>query len=892
MALIRGTRLGPYEITSAIGAGGMGEVYMARDTRLERTVAVKILPGSLAADPERRQRFEREARVIASLSHPHICAVHDVGTAVASASGSDQPFEYLVMEFLDGETLAQRLSRGALPLDEVIRFGSEIAVALEAAHRLRIVHRDLKPANVMLTRSGVKLLDFGLAKAVAPEAPPGGSLFTTMAGAVTSPGTVLGTLPYMSPEQIEGRETDARSDMFALGAVLYEMAAGRRAFVADSPAAVASAILSADPPPLSLSPSLDRIIRTCLQKDPDRRWQSAQDVALQLREVVDRDRVLASSPARGRGPALPWAIAVLAAVVAVGAAGLAWRARSAAAGDAYAVNGSVARAPVKFTIPTMGPDGYFALDVEQLSLAISPDGSRMAFSGGIGDVPPSVWVRALSSEAATMVPGTEGGTSMFWSPDGKSLGFFAAGKLKRVDLTGGAPVTICEVRQGIGQTGTWGDGQILFASVEGEAIMRVPEAGGTAVALIGRDPAKKEIRITWPSFLPDGRKFFYLSSHSTAGGAVMLGSLDGTAREVLPVRSNAQYVDPGFIVYGQDGALLARRFDAATGEVSGGPVAIAENASQFLSTGLAQFSASRTGAVIFHAGEDEARIVTFDRSGREVAVLGQAGAHHGLRLSADGRDLFVDRREPKTGTVDIWRIEIERNVESRVTDGPGSKLQAIMAPDGAMFFSAARGGPPRIYRRPATGPEEALAPGPVGLQLVADLSRDGTWLIYQQRVARGKFDLVALSLVDRKTVPFQQSDADETDARFSPDGRYVAFGSDLGGRRDVYVAPFPGPGPRRIVSTGGAVMPRWSPDGRELFYVGRDGTVFAVPIATTPALEIGRATPLFARSARARWAAFQPTREGHFIAIEPIRFAAEQPIHVILNWPALAFGVR
>lgn len=696
------------------------------------------------------------------------------------------------MEFLDGETLAQRLSRGALPLDQVIRFGSEIAVALEAAHRLRIVHRDLKPANVMLTGSGVKLLDSGLAKAVAPEAPSGGSLFTTMAGAVTSPGTMLGTLPYMSPEQIEGRETDARSDMFALGAVLYEMAAGRRAFAADNPAAVAAAILSADPPPLSLSPSLDRVIRSCLQKDPDRRWQSAQDVALQLGEVTDRDRVLASSPARGRGPALPWAIAALAAVVAVGAAGVAWRARAAAAGD-----GSVVRAPVKFTIPTMGPDAYFVQSVERLWLAISPDGNRLAFSGGIGDAPPSVWVRPLSSEAATMVPGTEGGTSMFWSPDGKSIAFFAAGKLKRVDLTGGAPVTICEVRQGIGQTGTWGDGQILFASVEGEAIMRVPAAGGSAVAVIGADSAKKELRLTWPSFLPDGRRFFYLSGHSSGGGAVMLGSLDGTAREVLAVRSNAQYVDPGFIVYGQDGALLARRFDAASGEVSGGPVAIAEHASQFLSTGLAQFSASRTGAVIFQSGEDQARIVTFDRSGRELAVLSQAGAHQGLRLSADGRDLFVDRREPKTGTMDIWKIELERGVESRVTDGPGSELQAVMAPDGAMLFSAARGGPPRIYRQPATGPEEALAPGPVGLQMVSDLSRDGTWLIYEQRVARGKFDLFALSLADRKTVPFQQSDADETEP-------------EVGGSRPPVFRPTAAMWPSARTSAAGA-MSTWRP---------------------------------------------------------------------------------
>jgi Tol biopolymer transport system component len=886
MNLPAGTRLGPYEIAALLGSGGMGEVYRARDTRLDRTVAVKILPDTLAADPERRQRFEREARVIASLNHPHICALHDIGAA--PAPGSDHAVEYLVMEYLEGETLAQRLTRGALPLHDVVRFGSEIAIALEAAHRLRIVHRDLKPANVMITRAGVKLLDFGLAKAIESGA-GGGSVFTTRVGAVTSPGTVLGTLPYMSPEQIEGRETDARSDMFALGAVLYEMAAGRRAFPGDTPTGVAAGIVAADPPPLPVSPSLDRIIRSCLEKDPERRWQSAQDVALQLREVVDRDRALASRPGPGRGRALPWAVAALATAGALGAAGVAWRARGASPASGEA---SAAGAPVRFTIPPPGgADGYFYLNVERLSLAISPDGRQVAFAGGVRNAAPSVWVRPLSAEAATRVPGSDGATSLFWSPDGKSIAFFAGNTLKRVDLAGGTPVTVCQVQPGIGYAGTWGDGEIVFASVEGARILRVPATGGTAAPVIERDVTRQD-RVTWPSFLPDGRRFFYLSGQGPTAGAVMLGSLDGPAREVLAVRSNAQYVEPGYIVYAQDGALLARRFDAVSGEARGEPVAFAGSVWQFLSTGIAQFSASRNGAVIFHSEWDEARIVRFDRQGREGAALRAAGPYEYVVSSAAGRDLLVDRREPKTGTLDIWRIEIGRDAESRVTSDPGSELHGVIAPDGSLIFASTVSGAPRIYRRPLHGPDEPLAPGQPGLQSAPDLSPDGKWVIYQQRMTQSKFDLLSVSLTDRTIVPFHQSDAEEMAPRFSPDGRHVAFTSDLGGRLDVYVAPFPGPGPKRIVSTSGASIPRWSPDGRELFYVGVDGTVFSVPIDTTPVLEIGRPTPLFTRGSRARWKGFEPARDGGFIALEPVRFGAEQPMHVILNWPAQAFGGR
>ncbi len=880
MPLTPGTRIGPYEITGTLGAGGMGEVYRATDTRLQRSVAIKILPDSFAADPGRRQRFEREAHVIASLSHPHICTLHDVGSA--QPRGAAQPVEYLVMEHLDGETLAARLSRGPLPLDDIIRYGSEIAAALEAAHRQRIVHRDLKPANVMLTRSGVKLLDFGLAKAVEPQAASGSAL-STMSVAATSPGTMLGTLPYMAPEQVDGREADARSDIFALGTVLHEMAMGRRAFPGQSAVGIASAILASEPPPIASSPSLDRLVRGCLRKDPDQRWQSAQDVALQLREVPERDRAtLHDRPSR-----VPWMVAAAAIAVAIVAGIAVWRART----SSSAVDPLSAGAPVSFTVPVGPADAYLALSVERIPFALSPDGRQIAFVGGVGDAAPSVLVRNLSSEPVVQLAGTEGATSVFWSPAGKSIGFFAGGKLKRVELAGGAPVALCDVPQGIGLTGTWGDGQILFVSVQGEQIRRVPETGGTPVDVLGPDAARGDTRVVWPSFLPDGRRFLLLASGRDADkGFVTLAGADGSRRDVLAVRSNAQYVAPGFLVYGSDGALLARRFNPDTGVVSGEPVAIAENAAQFLTTGVTHFSASRNGTIVYHAGVDESKIAVFDRSGTEVSELRRAGPYQTIRLSRDGRDLYVDRRELKIGTLDIWKIELDRGTESRVTHEPGSEIDAVVVPGGSLIYSAARTGAPRVYLRTLSGAEEPLAPGLAGLQDRSDVSPDGKWMMYSQRTARGNFDLIAVSLKDRAVVPFHQSDADESDSRFSPDGRYVAFTSDLGGRRDVYVAPFPGPGPMRIVSASPASLPRWSADGRELFYVGLDGAISAVAIRSLPVLEIGKPQRLFTRGPRARWTSYEPTRDGRFIALEPVAFAAEQPLHVIVNWPALTFG--
>src|SRR6266545_2894377 len=478
MTLAAGSRLGPYEVLSPIGAGGMGEVYRARDTRLERTVAIKVLPPRLSESPEVRQRFEREAKTISQLSHPHICALYDVG--------NQDGVEYLVMELLEGETLAERLARGLLPLDQTLRFGAQIASALEAAHRKGIIHRDLKPSNAMVTKSGIKLLDFGLAKVLVPV-PTMESLTSapTAAKDVTHPGMILGTVPYMAPEQLQGRESDARGDIFALGAVLYEMATGRKAFGGSSPVSIMSAILTSEPPVVSSvqpmsPPSLDRLVKTCLAKDPEDRWQTARDIELQLAAIA----VAAIATLRKAPPA-------------------------------------TSPTPIRFTVAPP-PNGVFSYSLEGAFLAVSPDGSQLAYIASEPGGDRRIYLRPFSSLEARPILGTEGAASLFWSPDGRTIGFFAETALKRVEVSGGSPVSICNVAPGIGFSGTWGQGgDIVFASVLGDAIYRVPAAGGAPIVLL-RPDRSREARLNWPWFLADGKRFLYLSADLNWESSLML----------------------------------------------------------------------------------------------------------------------------------------------------------------------------------------------------------------------------------------------------------------------------------------------------------------------------------------------------------------------------------
>jgi len=891
MPLSAGTRLGPYEILSPLGAGGMGEVYRARDSRLHREVAVKVLPERVASDVEALARFEREARSIAALSHPNILAIHDVGT--------DRGVAYAVTELLEGQTLAERIARGPLAADALVRVGAEICAALTAAHRKGVIHRDLKPSNVMLTKSGVKLLDFGLAKASAPLG--GDDMLTatqTAALEVTLEGAIIGTLSYMSPEQLEGRRVDARSDIFSLGATLYEAATGKKAFEGASQASVLSSILTLEPPLVSasrpLSPqSLDRLVQTCLAKDPDARWQSAHDVGLQLAALGDSGASASTlvGPRSGRGRRiLPWAVAAMFAALAAGAL---WRAGRPSAGAARTI---------QFPLPPP-PGRTFLMTVETTTVAVSPDSSRIAYVSapsaasaarrGIASPEaaetPSIWIRDLATLEARSVRGTEGATSVFWSPDGKSLGFFTPGKLKRIVLAQGASaVPICDVPAGGGRTGTWSaEGDILFGSVQGEMIFRVPAAGGLPEKLL--QTSGEEVRVLWPWFLPDGRRFLYLARLRDTSGRLMLGEAGKPSRVVAAMSSAAQYVDPGYVIFVREGALLAQRFDQDAGRLTGDPISIADSVNYFLSTGCASFAVSATGTLVYQTHQDVSRLAWFDIAGRVLEMIGPPGNYLNINLDREGRRVFFDRTRPGIGTYDVWSFDLERGLETPITTEADTEISPIALIDGqSIVYSANRLAAPELYvRNLGSGAETRLPTAQDAFQQAQDLSPDGRTLAYVERTISGSFDIWTVPLSgEGRAVPFLQSPFDKNEVRFSPDGRFLAFVADDSGQAEVYVAPFPGPGEKVRLSSDGARLLQWGRDGKTLFYVTSDGRMMALPIVTTPSLKTGSPKELFTIAGR-QWLNFRISADGtRFLAVVPEVAADAQPMTVVVDWPA------
>jgi eukaryotic-like serine/threonine-protein kinase len=906
MTLSAGTRLGPYEILSPLGAGGMGEVYKARDTRLGREVAIKVLAEHLSS-PEARQRFEREARTISQLSHPHICALYDVGEATVIASeakqsipGSDRhglsglamtgaPAEgtrvqFLVMEYIEGETLSDRLARGALPLADTLRHGIEIAEALDRAHRAGIVHRDLKPGNVMLTKSGVKLLDFGLAKLREAEGPPGSlSAMPTVERSLTAEGSIVGTLQYMAPEQLEGKATDARTDIFAFGAVLYEMATGKKAFSGTSQASLISAIMTSEPPAVSAvqpttPPSLNRLVRTCLAKEPDDRWQTARDVELQLAAIAEdapaRDMAGgASRPLRTRW--LPWLVAGAALVMAAVA--------TLRKGSPPAQS----RPTIRFSVPPP-TNGAFAYFVETSFIAVSPDGSSLAYIASDPQGGKRIFLRPLSAAEARAVPGTEGANSLFFSPEGRSIAFFAEGKLKRVELSGGAAVSICDLPLvGPYWSGTWGGADILFsAETRGWGIFRVSAAGGVPAEIIRVDLPRGEARIGWPWFLPDGKRFLYLLRHLDGRGDLMLAEPGKRPRLVMAMQSAVQYVDPGFLVFARDGALLAQRFDPESGRLTGEPFSIAERVRYFASTGSASFAVSRTGTLAYQSRQDASRLAWFDRSGRELETVSSPGYYLSVSISPDGRRALFDRARPGVWTWDVWSLDLERGTEAPVTSGPETEAYPIWLPgEGSIAFSIDRGTEPQLFRKDlATEKEEKLVSGAGFFQWAQDVSPDGRSLVYTQASEHGWFDIWTLSLIGGgKPAAFLRAPFEKKRARFSPDGRYLAMITTESGQLEAYVTPYPGPGERIRVSTGGARTLRWSRDG-ELLFVSGDNRMMAVPIRTAPSLQIGAPRELFALKGKWPWLDFDVSLDGkRFLAIVPEVVADELPLNVVVN---------
>ena len=893
MALAPGTRLGPYEVIAPLGAGGMGEVYRGRDTRLDRAVAIKVLPPHLAANVEARQRFEVEARAISSLSHPHVCALYDLG--------HEQGVEFLVMELLDGETLAARLQRGALPCDQALVFAGQIAAALERAHRQGIVHRDLKPANVMLTKSGVKLLDFGLARLL-PPGPSAVGLSTgpTRAQGLTAEGTLLGTLQYMSPEQLEGKAVDARTDIFALGAVLYEMVTGSQAFSGANPASIISAILRDHPPPVSarlpLAPAaLDRLIAHCLAKDPDERWQTAHDLRLQLAELRAVDPA-ASATASATGSAVPTRRPGRSLRLAAGlAATLLTGLLIGLVIDRSTTFTTVAqsRAPLRFQLAPPS-QMRFRWTVETQSMAFAPDGKSLAFVAVDEGGTPSLWLRPLADASAHLLPGTEGATSLFWSPDSREIGFFAKGGLSRVGFGGAAPVKICDVPvTGSGLSGSWGRDAIAFSSVMGDAIRRVAVGGGVSEVIVEPDEKASGVRVVWPWFLPDGQTLLYSEMHADGQPHLMLFTADGQRRELAPVSSRVEYVDPGFLLYARDNVLYAQAFDASRGELAGAPFSLAPAIQSFRSTMSAAFATSRSGNLVWAAQGDRNHLAWFDRKGRWLGDLGQAGQNLDVTIAGDGRRGTVARLLSDLGTYDLWLLDLENGSESRLTTDPRTEITGYLLPDGKrLVHSASRGGAPHLVLRDlASGAEHDLTPGKT-FQTTQGVSRDGSWLVFSERNSLGNFGLWRLDL-DGSQPPQAVSTHPELDypaARLSPDGSLLAVMNKQSGRAEVYVRALTGSGKEVQVSTEGAGwLGGWSADGRELFFTSRDQRLFAARVSSDPVLAVSPPEVLFTLPGLG-WGGFAVHPDGRFLAVMQDVDARSAPLEVAVNWPAAVPG--
>jgi len=880
LSLALGSRLGAYEILAPLGAGGMGQVYRAKDVRVDRVVALKVLPEEFFESDERRQRFEREARMLASLNHPGVAVLYSFEEIPSSSGASSR--HILVMELVEGATLRERMKESELSAREKLEIAAQIAHGLAAAHEKGIVHRDLKPENVVVSKDGrVKILDFGLAK-LSPRGQPGEDL--TSAGTqsiLTEAGAVYGTVSYMSPEQVRGEPVDARSDIFSFGTILYELLSGKNPFRAATSAETMAAILRHEVPPLAAAPALSPIVARCLERKPERRFQSAEDLAFALETASGPSRTAAAGLAGSRaGRGGRWAVAgACAAGLVLGVAGV------------ILSRGAPRAAParvIRFTIQPPEGGSFFHM-VESATIAVSPDATRIAYIASDPKGGRRVWLRPISSQEAQPLAGTEEAVSVFWSPEGTSLGFFVGRKLKRLDLPGGAPVVVCEDTGGGGKAGTWGrGGAILFSSVQGDAIYRVPASGGAAETILKPNEAEGETRVVWPWFLPDGEKFLFCS-RTADGGRVMLAEPGRPPRLLLKATSMVQYSDPGYVVYVNEGVLLGQSFDARTGRLSGRPYSVAEHVNYFMSTGAAAFATSAGGVLVFQPRDDADRFVWFDRTGREIGTFGEPSNLLGVFIPPDGRAVLFARARPDLGTYDVWSYDAERNVETRITSAPDSEFAARWLPGGrSIVYSTVRGRNPRLVRRDlATGREDELLSSE-GFQEAADVSPDGRTLAYFERPDRGSFDLWTLPLSGGgKPRRLLEGPSLDDEARFSPDGRYLALVSSESGQPEVYALPFPGPGEKTRVSTGGARVARWSRDGREILYLTPDGRLMSAPVRTAPTLVVGEPRVLFDLKGRPTWQSFDVSADGRrLLAVVPVLVADRAPLSVVVNWPA------
>ena len=880
MALASGTKLGPYEIIAPLGAGGMGEVYRARDTKLGRDVAVKLLPSSFSGDSERLRRFEQEACAAGALNHPNVLVIHHIETHEGAP--------YIVSELLEGETLRKRMSGTAMAQRRVIDYASQIAHGLAAAHEKGIVHRDLKPDNIFITKDGrVKILDFGLAKLTQPDGSQSQTEIPTRR-VDTNPGVVMGTVGYMSPEQVRGKAIDHRSDIFSFGAILYEMLSGRRAFHGESAADMMSAILKEDPPELSetnhtVSPALERLVNHCLEKDPEARFHSARDLAFAIEALSGstptsiQTMATATLPRRlMKGRELTaWIVAIVAILVAAFALAVPYFRRS-----------SAATHTIRFTIPAP----------EKVSLtnfmALSPDGLHLAFTGRDSTGKNLLWVRPLDSLDARVLSDTDEAAYPFWSPDSHFMGFFAQGKLKKIDVLGGRPQTVCDAPAGVG--GTWNrDNVIVFTPSTREPLYRVSADGGLSTPVTALDGSRGETSHRQPYFLPDGRHFLFFALNRQADNYVYVGSLDSKETKPLSaIHTNAVYAPPGYLVYRRDDRLMAQGFDATSLQLAGEPFPVGEQLIFIPGpVGFVSFTVSENGMLVYRGGSAiGSDLLWFDRGGKQLGPLRPREGYINVSLSPDGKRVAYSIGNASAR--DIWLLELGRDLPSRFTFGPAYNWLPIWSPDGSrIVFASNRDGPIDLYQKPASGAgnEEALLKSNED-KLPTDWSSDGQFILYDAVDPKTRGDLWILPLSgDRKSFPFLQTQFSERQGQFSPDGHWIAYSSDVSGQYEVYVQSFPVAGGAHRVSTNSGMQPRWRHDGKELFYISADRKLMAVDVNAGPStFEAGvprqlfetRITVLEGRNI------YGVTRDGQRFLINSGESPFGAQLNVVLNWTA------
>jgi serine/threonine protein kinase len=896
MGLTSGTRLGPYEIVAPIGAGGMGEVYRARDSRLARDVAVKVLPEAFARDAERLSRFQREAKVLASLNHPNIASIYGL-----EDSG---PAHALVMELVEGPTLADRITSGPIPVDEAVLIARQIAEGLEYAHERGIVHRDLKPANIKVSRDdSVKILDFGLAKAVEGEAVESDmGTSPTITRMATQMGFIIGTAAYMSPEQAKAKPVDRRADIWAFGCVLYEMLTGKAAFGGETITDILAAVVRAEPDWSQLpaaTPLRARVLlQRCLQKDPKQRLRDIGDARISLDEMISGAPLEAPSPrelagasgwraALGRLAILAWSVA---ASLAIALAVLAWAYQRGASTPSSAADASALRASIN---PPEG--GNFSLGNNLGGIALSPDGRTAAFAATVNGGT-ALWVRPLDGTDARVLPGTDGAYYPFWSPDSKSVAFFTTAEMRSIDLAGGTPFTICDVDNGRG--GAWtSDGQIIFGTV-GTGLFRVPASGGAPSPFTTADVSRGEQDHRWPQLLPDGRLLFWVRNNTANTGVDVISLAKPSERVHLLNTDTAALYAPGndgkgYLVWQRDGTLVAQEFDPDTLKVAGEIRTLSNHVATSEIIGQMMATVSGNGLLLYSSADTASQLTWFDPSGKRLGTLGDPGDYEDLRLSPDGRSVAASRDKP--GGSDIWLLDTERGLSSRFTSRFGTNAFPIWSPDGRTIVFRSR---LNIFRKDVTGTgEEEQVAGSTSLQNPADWSRDGKSILYQDIAPTTGLDLWVLPVTpDGKPAgasrPYLRTQFNEEFGSFSPEPnpRWVAYQSDESGQYEIYIDAFPEPRNKVRISTGGGQFPKWNSEGRELYYVSPDLKVMAVSLKTTGDVVAASAPrELFALPIIGNgFVPYDVTPDGkRFLVAAVPEGEVSQPLTLVSNWSAL-----